>query len=41
MVYIKEFNTDRVVLSDGKILTCDTSRGQSFDYNVLKDILEI
>lgn len=40
MIYIKEFREDRVLLSNGKILTCDLSKGQSFDYNILKEILE-
>ena len=38
--YIVKFSPTKVELSDGTILTCDKSKGQSFDYDILKKIFE-
>ena len=38
--HIIKFSPTKVELSDGTILTCDKSKGQEFDYDILKKILE-
>ena len=39
-IYIESFSEDRIELSNGIILTCDLDKDQSFDYEIIKKIIE-
>ena len=39
-MYIKEFSKYKVVFSNGQVITCDKDKGQEFDYDTIKKILE-
>lgn len=39
-IYIESFSEDRIELSNGVILICDLDKDQSFDYEIVKKIIE-